>query len=851
MKRIDTSTLFSIFCGVLYGAFYAAGQRMQGESAQAGEILVLIMPILILVYRHALVKWIGRVGGNAAPIRAMLRHEPVTYAVFLLGLVFLLGVRPGLAVTLLLWATLIVVQSGLYLYCLGQQGRRALAVSQKYIAVLFLISGFSALIYQVVWQRTLFTTFGINSESVTVIVSVFMFGLGIGALAGGSLQKRFPLQRLRIFLFLELAIGAFGAISIPVINSVSSLTGDPSTAELAMWVYVILAVPTLLMGATLPILVAWLQDYLHNMGKSVGLLYGFNAIGSAIAAFFTVQVIFVFCGQQVAVLIAALCNFITAAAIYDASKKIRSAGGPVPTRASPAALQEVAEKAGPGLPWATVFIVLMGIGFVSLSQEIVWFRVLGYLTGSLPHVFGMVVAAVLIGIAAGSLRARKASQPGAQDYLLSALLRATLLFYLALPIIGIATGIFGKSVSVILAYAIIAAVAYLTGGILPMLIHLGMQNTRGDKTQAMSWLYFANIVGATLGPLVTGFVLLDLFSLEQNVALLSVVTLLLLLIVLISLPGQATRKLRMAGLVGALGLGAWFAHPFLFHGLLERLHYAELDHEPFKHVVENRDGIIAVAPAPQDIMLGSGMYDGRFNYDPMLDENGIQRAYMIASLHRKPARVLEIGLSTGSWARVLTSHSALEQLTIVEINPGYPAVVRRYPDIAQIFDDPRVTVHFDDGRRWLKRNPGAKFDFILLNMTFHWRSNATNLLSEEFLSLVKRHLHPGGVFYFNTTGSPDVVYTATRVFKHATMVRKFVAVSDRPFDLTEAEKRINLLRFHGNDGQPVFEKNEAYRRLLDKLVNTPLPDTAASMARADFVKVTDDNMAVEYKVPRY
>ena len=76
---------------------------------------------------------------------------------------------------------------------------------------------------------------------------------------------------------------------------------------------------------------------------------------------------------------------------------------------------------------------------------------------------------------------------------------------------------------------------------------------------------------------------------------------------------------------------------------------------------------------------------------------------MLAALHPNPQEVLEIGLSSGSWARVVASHSAVQKLTIVEINPAYETLLRRYPQAAGLLQDPRVSLHFDDGRRWLRR----------------------------------------------------------------------------------------------------------------------------------------------------
>jgi predicted membrane-bound spermidine synthase len=153
------------------------------------------------------------------------------------------------------------------------------------IGAVFFVSGFPALVYQLVWQRSLFTIYGINIESVTIVVTGFMFGLGIGSLFGGALSKRRPLPLLVMFGCIELGIGAFGSISLQLFHAVGAATigAPPLVVKLAP--LLLLLGPTLLMGSTLPILVMRVVEHSGNVGKSVGLLYFLNTLGSAVACF--------------------------------------------------------------------------------------------------------------------------------------------------------------------------------------------------------------------------------------------------------------------------------------------------------------------------------------------------------------------------------------------------------------------------------------------------------------------------------------------------------------------------------------------------------------------------------------
>jgi MFS family permease len=160
-------------------------------------------------------------------------------------------------------------------------GRPGLDRYRALFHILFLVSGAAALTYQVMWQRLLFAWFGVDLESMTVIVSVFMFGLGIGAYLGGVCADRWPAFLPGIFGILELTIGSFGMVSAWLIDHVGALlAGGPSWIT-ATAGFSVLALPTIAMGATLPVLVIHINRTTNHIGRSVGTLYFANTLGAA------------------------------------------------------------------------------------------------------------------------------------------------------------------------------------------------------------------------------------------------------------------------------------------------------------------------------------------------------------------------------------------------------------------------------------------------------------------------------------------------------------------------------------------------------------------------------------------
>lgn len=200
-----------------------------------------------------------------------------------------------------------------------QQGRAAVDSHPRLIVLvgsLFFLSGFAALLYQIAWQRELFGWYGVDLDSVSAIVSVFMLGLGIGAMAGGWLADRFAQRRILIFSLIELTMGVFGFFSLDIVDGVGALLGADSLPRLVVLTFLVFVVPTCAMGATLPVLVTELVDITDNVGFSTGTLYFINTLGAAAGALAGGLVLLSLYGLDGVVAIAAVLNLSVSAVAY-------------------------------------------------------------------------------------------------------------------------------------------------------------------------------------------------------------------------------------------------------------------------------------------------------------------------------------------------------------------------------------------------------------------------------------------------------------------------------------------------------------------------------------------------------
>jgi spermidine synthase len=507
-----------------------------------------------------------------------------------------------------------------------------------------------------------------------------------------------------------------------------------------------------------------------------------------------------------------------------------------------------------------LFVVFAG-GFVALSYEIVWFRVYSFLSGGSATSFGVLLGAYLAGIAFGSLWSRRfcdtagtGGDPKRLSMPAALVAVSSLLGFALVPVVAHTV----VQANYAWTLPLVALVAGLLGATLPLVAHFGIAPDERAGAR-LSYLYLANIVGSSLGSLATGFVLLDRLTLADTAVMLGAAGMVLAAVLLWA--SQVAARVRWLGLIAAATAGMAAVKAPLYAGTYERLQEKQKYEKgmEFGHTDESRHGVITVTK--DGGIYGGGMYDGRFNTSFLDNSNLISRAYALAGMHPAPKRVLMVGLSSGSWAQVVAALPGLEKMTVVEISHGYLRLIPRYPQVASVMTNPKIEVVIDDGRRWLGAHPDAKFDLIVQNTTWHWRGMITNLLSAEYFALVKAHLKPGGIFYYNTTESPHALRTGCSVFRHGMRYYNFLAVSDSPVRVDPERLEQHLTQMVIDGRKPADPDSYAARLRIAELQDLfRQAGTADGLIEycpqivdrtLDLPYITDDNMVTEFGRPWY
>ncbi len=613
------------------------------------------------------------------------------------------------------------------------------------LALSLFFSGAAALVYQVVWVRQLTTVLGTTLEAVSIVLGVFMLGLGVGGALAARFIDRMPASILpRIYGALEIGIAAF-ALAFPSLVAAFA-------PHLPVAPAILLVVPTTLMGATLPTAVALLDRACRDSdgaGPTAGFLYACNTVGAVVGSLATGVALLPWIGMSLTTLGAASLNVLAAAVVLLG---IRGENEPGERNARPARFSMASRIA---------LAVAALSGFAALVSEVAWTRSLVLLIGPTTYGFSFVVSSVILGLALGSaagarFRRREGSRALSWAQLgaaLSSLALLQILGRLSLPV-GHLVHLHADDMVALLGIELAAVAALLLpasfffGATFPLAVGIVSREGAGPAAATGATLAW-NTAGALSGSLAAGFLLIPHLGAEGALYTAFGVHLLA--------SGFAFSPKSLVSSLAALGLAA--AIPFvlprwdrelLSGGLYKYASYLEpgefLDFLRQGELLFYREDEVATVTVRKVASRLSLAIDGKVdatNGADMMTQRLL--AHVPLLLHPAPKDVLVIGLGSGVTAGSALTHS-IESLVAVEISDAVAEASRFFDEVNhRPADDPRFRLVVGDGRNYLLISP-EPYDVIISEPSNPWMAGVSGLFTREFFELARGRLAPGGLF---------------------------------------------------------------------------------------------------------
>ena len=638
--------------------------------------------------------------------------------------------------------------------------------TRSLLTLIFFFSGFAALMYQVAWQRLLTVYYGVGSISITLIVSVYMFGMGLGALLGGRMAERSK-NKILLYFVIELLIGCFGAVSVMLLDMLGANTAGSSYVTSLQYMFLFLSVPTLLMGMTLPLLTKIFNGIVRNFLDTVSFLYFINTIGAAIGAIFAAYVVISFFGLDIAVYAAAAINFVLAGLIFTVKK--------LPSADTEINLQPDVPGNSESIFGSVAYMLVFVTGFLAIGYEIAWFRVVGILVKASPYAFSSVLFVYLLGIALGSYGMNRYMQRYTVNN------RKSLFFFLqfmiALTVIVIFTGYFyltkftlfgaatrhsfgvvlhpdfNLSVSSVGEFArrlysifdvfiwpafFVFLPTLCMGASFPLVSALALTN-RDSEGKTVGTVYFFNIMGNVLGGVVTGFYLLPRIGTEMTLLVFSIVGILFGLFITHAGDRRLSISIRVV-VVTALAVFSFLIFPGAGQ-LYEVMHRSPGDVVQEVYFEEGIEGTVVTYVNGEVVwnFINGLAHGARPAYSYYYE------SVEAVSFARKMESVLIVGYGTGSIVEAMLMMDSVQSITLVEINSVLIDNLKKIPLFRDMLNDGRVKLVIDDGRRFLL-NTNEKFDLITIDPLRSTTAYSNNIYSKQFFQLVNQSLNPGGIF---------------------------------------------------------------------------------------------------------
>ena len=648
------------------------------------------------------------------------------------------------------------------------------------ILALFLVSGVSGLVYEVVWMRLLTLTLSVTVYAVTTVLCAFMAGLALGAAGGGRLADRVR-RPLLVYGLVEVGVGLTGIVTPSVLFRLAPayvwlhdvLGGSPLafTAARFALAFGVLLVPCTLMGATLPLLSRATIARDDAVGRGAGALYAVNTLGAVLGVVVAGFALIPWTGLWATSAVAASLNVLVGLGAIAIG---RAAVGATAGRARPTG------AAMPG--WVRLVCLAFAVsGFTALGYEVLWTRALEQFTHNSTYAYSAMLATFLFGLALGSALAT-----GAADRLRRPLLALGVLEIAIGASVVVGLGVYARFdrlvpatvgalggitswprvIALIFAQAgaVLLATTVLFGATFPVVARVVVDrlDAVGGRIAAA---YVANTVGSIVGAVVVGFVLLPVLGMRG--AFLALVVANLATGCALAVAGGA----RVAGAALAV-VAAALALVAVPPGLFERS-FARRFGPLLFYREEVTDTVMVTQDQRGERMIRFG--DGRGTAGTMTVRDDRMYAHIPLVLHPAPRDVLSICFGVGNSLSAILAHP-VAHVDSVELSPG---VV----DAAPLFrktnrdplSDPRVRLTIADGRNFLLASHDA-YDVIRLDPPELHTAGVVNLYTREFYRLARAHLRPGGIFsiWVNIVMTPEsdlreLVRTVADVFPHVSV----------------------------------------------------------------------------------
>ena len=655
--------------------------------------------------------------------------------------------------------------------------KTAITPAEFLVLGLFFVSGASALIYEVVWSRDLTNVFGGSAFAIATVLAAYMAGLALGSTVFGKVIDRHG-RPLAVYGVLEAGIGLW-ALLLPVLfHLLDQVYGglyrslNPGFYVLSLvrflLCFLVLLVPTTLMGGTLPVLGKFLLQNRETIGQRAGLLYGVNTLGAVLGTAVGGFVLLPALGLRNSTLLAVVMNLAVAVLAIAWSRRLprlTAEQTDVSTPATPAIrTSRTLDRA--------VLLVYAASGFAALAYEVAWTKTLAMVLGSTNYAFTSMLTTFLLGLSLGSfVFGRIADRSRRPETVLAVVqLGIPVLALATIPILAALPQLFVNgfqklqgSWSALELYRMALAgltmflPTILMGATFPLVTRLYVG--REDTGQRLGRLYAANTVGAILGSFLTGFLLLPWIGRQNAILAATFVNLAATLLLVLTIGWRRfAPQLRVlaAALVVLLipawvmGLqpwdplvmssGAYIYAPFM-KGPSSIAEFMKGSNLLFYE--EGTEATVSVWNAEYTISLRTNGKIEASSHGDMLTQKMI--AHLPIYYHPgEPKDGLMIGLASGISVGSLLTHP-FEHLQTVELIPSMRRAAR-YFDLynGRCLDDPRHQLIMNDGRNHLLLT-GQKYDVIVSEPPNPWIAGVGSLFTREFCELIKQHLKPGGV----------------------------------------------------------------------------------------------------------